>query len=136
VTANTAPSFVANSSDELVPVAQVQQYVAALQRDHVDVQFVELPGTLHAIQYGNQVWGQTMSFLQQQLTELTTPSTTAAPPTSASAGGEQGAVATIEDEGRELWPLAAIAGAVVVIGVVVALVVRRRRAGRAGAVSE
>ena len=44
VTSNTAPSFVANSSNELVPLGQVVQYVQKLQAAKVVVQFVELAG--------------------------------------------------------------------------------------------
>jgi acetyl esterase/lipase len=55
VSASTAPTFVANSTDELVPMTQVQQYVTSLQTASVPTQFTPLPGTLHGIQYGAQV---------------------------------------------------------------------------------
>jgi acetyl esterase/lipase len=68
VSAKTLPSYIANSADELIPIGQVQTYVAALQKDGVDVQFQELPGTLHAVEYGGEVWQPTVSFLSSHLT--------------------------------------------------------------------
>ena len=68
VSAKTLPSFIANSSDELIPIDQVQAYVAALQKDGVEVQFDELPGTLHAVEYGGEVWQPTVAFLSAHLT--------------------------------------------------------------------
>ena len=68
VSAKTLPSYIANSADELIPIGQVQSYVAALQKDGVEVQFQELPGTLHAVEYGGEVWQPTVSFLSSHLT--------------------------------------------------------------------
>jgi acetyl esterase/lipase len=83
VSANTAPSFVAHSTDELVPMAQVQRYANALQSAGVTNQFVPLPGNLHGIQYGAQVWAQTVAFLNQGLIDPppTTTTTTTTTPT-------------------------------------------------------
>jgi acetyl esterase/lipase len=68
VSAKTLPSYIANSADELIPIGQVQTYVAALQKDGVEVQFQELPGTLHAVEYGGEVWQPTVDFLSAHLT--------------------------------------------------------------------
>ena len=68
VSAKTLPSYIANSADELIPIAQVQSYVAALQKDGVEVQFQELPGTFHAVEYGSEVWQPTVAFLSAHLT--------------------------------------------------------------------
>jgi len=68
VSAKTLPSYIANSADELIPIGQVQTYVADLQKDGVEVQFQELPGTLHAVEYGGEVWPPTVSFLSAHLT--------------------------------------------------------------------
>ena len=114
VSEKTSPSFIVNSSDELVPVAQVQQYVSALQADKVDVEFVELPGTLHAIQYGHQIWGRTMSFLGQQLDRASGPSTTSP-------------VARLEEDEGDAWRLLAIGGAILVVAVSTVVVARRRQ---------
>ncbi|MGZ4681982.1 MAG: alpha/beta hydrolase [Acidimicrobiales bacterium] len=68
VSAKTLPSYIANSTDELIPIGQVQSYVAALQKAGVDVQFQQLPGTLHAVEYGGEVWQPTVAFLSAHLT--------------------------------------------------------------------
>ena len=92
VSGNTAPSYIVNSSNELVPLGQVVQYVMKLQAAHVGVQFVTLPGSLHGIQYADQVWGQTIGFLGQQLaapptTTTATSADPAAPTTTLAVGG-------------------------------------------------
>ncbi len=68
VSDTTRPSYIANSADELIPIGQVQSYVSALQKAGVEVQFQELPGTLHAVEYGGEVWQPTVSFLSAHLT--------------------------------------------------------------------
>jgi acetyl esterase/lipase len=101
VSANTAPSFVVNSTEELVPIAQVQQYVSALQSANVPNQLVTLPGTAHGIQYGNQVWAHTLAFLSQHLADpppATSPATSPAADTTV-------AVAGSTDSGRDDRPV-------------------------------
>lgn len=129
VTSSTAPSFVANSSDELVPLGQVVQYVQKLQAAKVDVQFVQLPGTLHAIQYGGQVWAQTISFLNAKLVAPEPATTTAAPDggtTTIDRPSDSAAVATDADSSGGKVMLALLAAAVVA-ALIVGLVVRRQR---------
>lgn len=111
VSAATLPSYVANSADELIPIGQVQTYVAALQKDGVDVQFQELPGTLHAVEYGGEVWQPTVDFLSAHLT--------------ASAADEP-AVAADDADRRGILVAAGVVLLVLIAGGVVAL--RRARA--------
>jgi acetyl esterase/lipase len=129
VTSNTAPSFVANSSNELVPLGQVVQYVQKLQAAKVDVQFVELPGTLHAIQYGGQVWAQTISFLDTNLV-APPPTTTIAPTDTSTTSADppsEAAVLVADSESSASRVVLALIAAAVVVAVIVALIVRRRR---------
>jgi acetyl esterase len=128
VTANTAPSFVANSTTELVPLGQVVQYVMTLQNAHVDVQFAQLPGSLHGMEYAAQVWSQTIVFLGQQLT-APTPTTTAPAPDAEPATAVTPVPTPRRDEGpgASLWPWLVGAG-VVVVGTLAALTAYRRRA--------
>jgi acetyl esterase len=63
VSSSTAPSFIANSSDELVPLDQIQQYLASLRGAGVTNHFDEVTGSMHSTQYGDQVWDATVSFL-------------------------------------------------------------------------
>jgi acetyl esterase len=44
-----SPFFVANSSDELIPLSQSASLVARLQAAHVQATLVTMPGTLHSI---------------------------------------------------------------------------------------
>jgi len=115
VSAKTLPSYIANSADELIPIGQVQAYITALKSDGVEVQFQELPGTLHAVQYGGEVWSPTVSFLSAHL--------------AASAAAEPAAKADASSSGRVgLLIAAGVVLAVVLAAAVLALV--RRRAVR------
>jgi len=49
VDASDPPFFVANSTDELIPLSQSTNFVAALRRAGVSVQFVEVKGDAHAV---------------------------------------------------------------------------------------
>jgi acetyl esterase/lipase len=127
VSVSTAPSFVVNSSQELVPVDQVQRYVAALQAAEVPVQFTELPGSLHAIQYGEQVWPQTVSYLQQQLAARTAPSTTMTPGAAPSTSEAPTPADDAEHDDAAAWPWVVGIGLAALAGAVVAVFVRARR---------
>lgn len=130
VASNTAPSFVVNSAEELVPLGQVVQYVMRLQADKVDVQFVQLPGAGHGIEYASQMWDQTLGFLGQQIappppTTTTAPSetSTSAPATTAPAPASGSEDPTAGSSTARAWLLAS---GVVLAGVVLALVLRHR----------
>jgi acetyl esterase/lipase len=129
VASNTAPSFVVNSTDELVPLGQVVQYVMKLQADNVDVQFVQLPGAMHGIEYASQMWDQTLAFLGQQLAPP--PPTTTAPadtsaPTTATAAPAPSSGSSDSPTGSPAGRAWLLAGAVVLAGVVLALALRHR----------
>ncbi len=68
VSASTAPSYVANSTDELVPLNQVQQYVDELDKAGVPNQFDVVDGDLHAAQLGPRVWPASVDFLARYVT--------------------------------------------------------------------
>jgi acetyl esterase/lipase len=63
----TVPSFVANGTDELIPIGQVQAYVDKLDANHVVNDFVILKTSLHSYQFGDVIWSDTASFLSTQL---------------------------------------------------------------------
>jgi len=67
VSARTAPSYIANSTEELVPIAQVQEYATALQAAGVKVEFDILPGQRHAAEFGDEIWPQTVAFFSALL---------------------------------------------------------------------
>jgi acetyl esterase len=67
VDATDAPMLLVNSDAELVPLDQAQRMAAALQTAGVKEQLIVLPGHLHAAAYASQVWGQTVTFLGQEL---------------------------------------------------------------------
>jgi len=69
VTGITTPMYMFNSDDELVPVAQPQAMGAVLSAKSVANDVVIIPGSLHAQQYADTVWNQTLSFLTQYLGE-------------------------------------------------------------------
>ena len=131
VTSNTAPSFIANSSNELVPLGQIVQYVQRLQAAKVVVQFVELQGTLHAIEYAGQVWAQTISFLNTNLVAPPPTTTTSPPPetstTTAAAPPSEAAALAADTESTAGRVVLALVAALAVAAVIVAFVVRRRR---------
>jgi len=62
-----APIFLANSTDELVPLAQAQAMADRLQAAGVVHQLDVLPGHLHAQSYRSQVWPATVQFLSRYL---------------------------------------------------------------------
>lgn len=49
VSADDPPFFVANSTDELIPIAQARRFVSALRAAGVPTTFVEVTGRLHSI---------------------------------------------------------------------------------------
>jgi acetyl esterase/lipase len=101
VSSATAPTFIANSSDELVPIGQIEQYVEALEAAGVAHRFEELPGSRHSSQYGDDAWRPTVAFLE-------------------------GYVGGGPDDGPSQWLVAGVAG-VAVVGLGVALIGGRAR---------
>ncbi len=62
-----APMLIVNSTMELVPKAQADAMKAALDTAGVANQEIILPGTAHSRAYSNQVWDQTVKFLENYL---------------------------------------------------------------------
>jgi acetyl esterase/lipase len=67
VTRATSPSFVSNSTMELVPVDQATDYVAALRVAGVPNQLKIVDGQMHALQTADAVWDDTMAFFARYL---------------------------------------------------------------------
>lgn len=67
VRSTTRPTFLSNSTDELVPVAQATDYAAALDAAGVPHQLKIIKGSLHALQTAPSVWDDTMAFLARYL---------------------------------------------------------------------
>jgi acetyl esterase/lipase len=63
-----AALLIANSSDELVPVDQARAMAARLDADRVPNQLVIVPGPRHGQDLGDDVWRQTVTFLDHYLT--------------------------------------------------------------------
>jgi len=64
---STRPTFLSNSTDELVPLVQATGYAAALDAAGVQHQLKTVTGSLHALQTAPSVWVDTMAFLARYL---------------------------------------------------------------------
>jgi hypothetical protein len=117
--------FIANSQEELIPLQQPQEMVAALQRFGVPHQLDILPGELHAQEYAPQVMQPTVAFMQTYLE-----------PAKAAGHGSSGSGSTEHDD-HLTWILASVAG-LALVAVLMGMVVlggRRRRRRRRRLVS-
>jgi acetyl esterase len=62
-----APMLIANSDHELVGLNHATTMDAALKAAGVVEQLVVFPGTRHAQGYADDIWAQTVAFLQQHV---------------------------------------------------------------------
>jgi acetyl esterase/lipase len=62
-----APMLLANSEHELVALSQATSMDAALRAAGVVDQLVVFPGTQHAQGFGDDIWAQTVAFLEQHV---------------------------------------------------------------------
>ena len=62
-----APMLVVNSAKEVVPVSQAHAIEAALQDAGVEHEVVIVPGTRHASALTDEVWDETVAFLERHL---------------------------------------------------------------------
>jgi len=60
-----APVLLVNSDAEIIGLDQATTMDAALRRAAVPDRLIVLPGDLHAQAYGDQVWGDTVAFLER-----------------------------------------------------------------------
>jgi acetyl esterase len=67
VTPASAPIYLANSTDELIPLSQAEEMARALQQAGVPHVLRVLQGHEHAKAYEDQVWNQTVEFLRLYL---------------------------------------------------------------------
>ncbi|MCZ7529253.1 MAG: alpha/beta hydrolase [Acidimicrobiia bacterium] len=63
----TAPMFIANSTEELIPLSQPDAMIGKLSAHGVTESHQFVPGKAHAAQYTDKVWSNTESFLRNQL---------------------------------------------------------------------
>lgn len=63
----TAPMFIANSTEELIPLSQPESMIDKLSDNGVSNSHQFVPGKAHAAQYTNKVWSNTEAFLRNQL---------------------------------------------------------------------
>ena len=63
----TAPMWVANSTDELVPIGQLQEFTAALALADVDHTVTILDGQAHGQDYTDEVWNEMTPWLADHL---------------------------------------------------------------------
>ena len=73
VNPKTDPTFISNSTDELIPMNQIQDYVAELNTSNVPNEFAIVQGNLHAYFYGYKVWPATVGFLASRIGPSTPP---------------------------------------------------------------
>ena len=62
-----SPMLIVNSTNELVPKPQADAMKAALDKAGVANQEIIVPGTAHSRAYSDQVWNQTVTFLENYL---------------------------------------------------------------------
>jgi len=101
-----APLYLANSTEELVPLAQSQAMAERLKAAGVDHRLDVYPGNRHALDYRADAWAPTLAFLEKHL------------------------AAGAEDEAPPLLETALAVGA---LGAVGALLLRRRASARRAA---
>jgi acetyl esterase/lipase len=63
----TTPLWLANSTDELVPLAPAERFAAELAEAGVDHELVVIPGRGHAHGYGQRVWNTMVPWLAERL---------------------------------------------------------------------
>ena len=124
VSAKTAPMFIANSEEELIPVQQPDEMTAALQKYGVPHQLQILPGELHAQEYAAQIMPATIDFMDDYLDVAVSASTTTTGPVP-----DEAAAAAGDDGGDDdlPWLVAAGAGALIALGLMILLLARGRR---------
>jgi acetyl esterase/lipase len=70
VSPGSTPLLLANSTRELVPLAQARELAARLQEAGVRFRLLVLPGTRHARRYEAAAWEPTLTFLEHYLGRL------------------------------------------------------------------
>jgi acetyl esterase/lipase len=65
-----APLFIANGTNEIVPLSQAQKMADRLKKAHVPYKLVVVRGAKHARGYRKVVWGPTLKFLEKYLGRL------------------------------------------------------------------
>ncbi len=106
-----APMFLANGRDELVPVDQAEAMAARLDTAGVDHELVVVPGRRHGHALRDDVWPETVAFLDAYLTRPT----------------------ELRDPNPKATPVFLVAVAIIVVGGVIGGLRVRRRLNEAAA---
>lgn len=61
------PLLLANSTGEIVPLAQAREFLSAARRLRVPGRLLTIPGSHHAAEYAKLAWEQTLAFLRRYL---------------------------------------------------------------------
>ncbi len=104
VDAGDAPLYLANSTEELVPLSQAQSMAEKLKAAGVEHRLDVFPGNRHALDFRDDAWGPTLAFLEAHL--------------------------DAEDAGDGSSPVLPIAAGVAVAGVAAVLLLRRAASRR------
>jgi hypothetical protein len=67
VSSDDAPTYIANSTDEIMPLTAAQDFAAALTAAGVPNTLRVLSARAHERRYEDRVWDQTMAWLHQYL---------------------------------------------------------------------
>jgi acetyl esterase len=67
VSPGDAPTYIANSTDEIMPLSAARDFAEALTAASVPNTLTVLPGSAHERRYEDQVWDETMAWLHQYL---------------------------------------------------------------------
>jgi acetyl esterase len=67
VSPGDAPTYIANSTDEIMPLSAAQDFASALTAAGVPNTLRVVPGSRHERRYEDDVWDETMSWLHQYL---------------------------------------------------------------------
>jgi acetyl esterase len=134
VTPASAPTFVANSTNELVPLTLAQAYVQILQDNGVPHDSLEVPGSRHGTMIGFAARYPTLRFFDQYVRDAAPVSPSpSAPPTTAAPTPTPSQIAVAPAGGSGNWlPLGIVAAVSVILLVFMVLLpaIRKRRRSR------
>ena len=104
VDSSDAPLYLANSTEELVPLSQAQAMAEKLKAAGVEHRLDVFPGNRHALDFRDDAWGPTLAFLEAHLQP--------------------------DDAGGGTSPVLPVVAGVAVVGLAVVLLVRRAASRR------
>jgi acetyl esterase len=125
------PILIANSQMELIPLQQAQQAHDEFDAKGVPNKLVVVPGNRHASQYSDQIWSDTVSWLQTYIGTGSPPPTSSSspPPTSSSPPGSPSPTGGRSSGSFPVLPVAIAVGVVLVVALGAGLSRRSPRRG-------